>query len=568
MPALWSLRLAALAAAARSAAAQCAGAPFYTLGGLTQSCCAAGFLQANAVAAGAGCVPVAATASGPVDATFALSGRAAEGLGAFATTGTIAFGGDALGNANAALELTAPATITASGAALSAALPAPGGANGASVSAWVKCGAPGNTAAQTTSTVVQWANPASVSSTATRLGLQATTGGMSGTRGSIAQVLASPDVNSPRAGVVDRNGVLYISSTSGNKIVKYTIATATATPLVGSGTAGKANGVGVAATLTTPAGMVLSQNQQTLYWAEYGGSFSVRQVNLTTLQTSTFVGNGAAGYVEGIGTAAGFVYPYALDIDFGRNIMYVADASNYRIRAVNMATRQTSTFVGNGANGRLDGTGSGCTLYPYSITVQQATGNLFVADPVRTLARGEEQARPPPERVRARAPARAPAPAARRSPRQPARLARNSPNSTTFALTNTHTAFIHPSLRCSADELQHPLHHAGGRLHDARGRRPAGNSHLGHPRGRGHERTFQLAARSHARHLRQSACRRPGQQQAAHDHAVRSGDDPHGPAEHRLRDGQRRQRRGPLGGVLQHALRPHCRRAQQHGLRL
>ena len=139
--------------------------------------------------------------------------------------------------------------------------------------------------------------------------------------------------------------------------------------------------MGTAATLTSPAGIVLSQDQQTLYWVEYGGSYSVRQVNLTTLQTSTFVGNGVVGYVEGIGTTASFVYPYALDIDYTRNIMYVADASNYRIRAVNMATRQTSTFVGSGANGHADGTGAACTLYPYSITVQQATGVLFVADP-------------------------------------------------------------------------------------------------------------------------------------------------------------------------------------------
>jgi len=214
------LRLAALFAAAASATAQCGSAPSYALGGASQSCCAAAFAQANSAAPGAGCSPLASAANGPVDTTFAFSGRAAEGVGAFATGGTVGFVGDALGNAQAAVQLSAAGTLTASGAALAAALPAPGGANGASVSAWVKCGAPGNTAAQSSSTVVQWANPTNLASTSTRLGLQATSGGMSGSTGGIAQVLASPDVNGPRAGVVDRNGILYISSTSGNKIVQ------------------------------------------------------------------------------------------------------------------------------------------------------------------------------------------------------------------------------------------------------------------------------------------------------------------------------------------------------------
>ena len=373
------LRLALLAAAARSAAAQtCGAAPSYSsLGGGSTSCCApAQLLQANPSGA-PGCAPLAAAVNGPVDVTFALSLRQSEGLGALAVSGGTAFTGDALGNANAATILGAPASLTVTGAAL----PAPGGAGGASVSAWVKCGAPGNTAAQTQSTVVQWASPSSAGSASQRLGLQATSGGLAGTTGAISQALSSTSVNAARSGVVARDGTLYISSTSGNKIVKVAIGSgALATPLIGSGTAGKVDGVGTSATLTTPAGIVLSQDQNTLYWCEYGGSFSVRMANLSALQTSTFVGSGSATYAEGVGTGAGFVYPYALDIDYARNIMYVADASGYRLRAVNMATRQTSTLVGSGANGHADGTGVACTLYPYSVTVQQATGNIFVAD--------------------------------------------------------------------------------------------------------------------------------------------------------------------------------------------
>lgn len=46
--------------------------------------------------------------------------------------------------------------------------------------------------------------------------------------------------------------------------------------------------------------------------------------------------------------------------------MYVADSIGYRVRAINMATRQTSTLAGTGVTGNVDGGPGTCTLqYPY-----------------------------------------------------------------------------------------------------------------------------------------------------------------------------------------------------------
>ena len=250
-------RILAFSIVVRAAASEDCAASSYNLGGPTLGCCASSHLQPNP--SGAGCAPLAAAVSGPVDVTFATSLRADEGIGGLASSSILTFGGDALGNAQGSANI-ASTVLTVTGAAL----PNPSDAAGASASAWVKCGAPGNTAAQTQSTVLQWANSGSATGAQQRLGLQATTGGMGGATGTAAQVLASPTVNGPRAGVVDRNGILYISSTSGNRIIAYNTLTQVATNLIGSGTAGKADGVGTSAALTTPAGITLSQDQQTL----------------------------------------------------------------------------------------------------------------------------------------------------------------------------------------------------------------------------------------------------------------------------------------------------------------
>jgi len=279
-------------------------------------------------------------------------------------------------------------------------------------------------AAQTSSPVVQWASPPSQASALARLALTATTGGMGGAAGSISQAgtLLTPIVNGPRQGVVDKcvptrsvragrrpealtamplssppsvrvcsNGNLFFGNTGLYKISVLNATTGAVITIAGTGSAAAASssvqgagytadGVATSKPLGAPAGVALSADGGTVYWAEYTVTFSVRQVVLSTGLVSTFVGTGLATYGEGTGTTAGFVYPYALAVDYTRNVMYVADASNYRIRAVNMATRATSTLAGTGASGHADGGPGVCTLYPYSIAIAPGSGTLYVAD--------------------------------------------------------------------------------------------------------------------------------------------------------------------------------------------
>jgi hypothetical protein len=100
--------------------------------------------------------------------------------------------------------------------------------------------------------------------------------------------------------------------------------------------------------------------------------------------TTTLTGNGHAGYVDGTGGANGttqFNYPYSVAIDRDGNL-YVADASNHRIRKIS-ASGDTTTLAGNGTPGFYDGTGGaqGSTQFetPFDVAVDQ-DGCVYVAE--------------------------------------------------------------------------------------------------------------------------------------------------------------------------------------------
>jgi NHL repeat len=100
--------------------------------------------------------------------------------------------------------------------------------------------------------------------------------------------------------------------------------------------------------------------------------------------TTTLTGNGTAGYHDGSGGPQGttqFNYPYGVAVDTQNNI-YVADASNHRIRKIS-SEGVTTTLAGNGTPGFHDGTGgaAGSTQFesPFDVTVDQ-DGCVYVAE--------------------------------------------------------------------------------------------------------------------------------------------------------------------------------------------
>lgn len=137
------------------------------------------------------------------------------------------------------------------------------------------------------------------------------------------------------------------------------------------------DGTGNNARLMNPTGVAVD-GAGNIYLAD-GGDHTVRKVSTSGVVTTLAGGSGQAGSVDGVGTDARFVYPYAVAVDATGNV-YVTDIGNHNIRRITPAG-QTSTVAGTtGVTGSLDGTGTAARFsYPQGITVD-AAGNLYVAD--------------------------------------------------------------------------------------------------------------------------------------------------------------------------------------------
>lgn len=138
----------------------------------------------------------------------------------------------------------------------------------------------------------------------------------------------------------------------------------------GSGTLRLLTQSGVATTLTgsglgIPSGIAEASNG-TVYVADAEDNV-IDQVSATG-QVTTLAGNGTSGYSDGSGSNAEFHSPRGLALSTNGNILYVADAGNNLIRAINLSTDVVSTVADTGVS----------LLSPESVAV--SGGTLYVAD--------------------------------------------------------------------------------------------------------------------------------------------------------------------------------------------
>ena len=73
---------------------------------------------------------------------------------------------------------------------------------------------------------------------------------------------------------------------------------------------------------------------------------SVRRVSPQG-QVTTVAGNGQKGFADGVGDAARFNHPHAIDVD-SQGLIYIADTWNHCIRRVQPADGTVSTLCGKG----------------------------------------------------------------------------------------------------------------------------------------------------------------------------------------------------------------------------
>ena len=151
--------------------------------------------------------------------------------------------------------------------------------------------------------------------------------------------------------------------------------------LAGSGASGYANGVGTAAILAGPVGIVADPTGN-LYFTDGAGS-RIRMVS-TTGTVSTLAGAGGSSYAEGTGTSALFNWPQSITIGAG-GLLYVTDTNNHRIRSV--TTGGASAFVAGGSSaadapsttGSATGTAAGFRV-ARGIVYSPTANLLYVAD--------------------------------------------------------------------------------------------------------------------------------------------------------------------------------------------
>lgn len=149
----------------------------------------------------------------------------------------------------------------------------------------------------------------------------------------------------------------------------------TVTSLAGSGITGAVDGTYSSASFGAYF-MITVDTVSTVFIADHT-NYRVRKVSSIGVVT-TIAGSGVAGNTDGTGSQATF--NSALDIVVVSNgVVYVADYYNHKIRKI-LSSGEVTTFVGTGAGGAKDGTGTVATLnYPYALAID-SSGNIYSAD--------------------------------------------------------------------------------------------------------------------------------------------------------------------------------------------
>ena len=135
-----------------------------------------------------------------------------------------------------------------------------------------------------------------------------------------------------------------------------------------------------AARFSSPRGVVAAPlaeaaRASTLYVADSSNN-RIRAIDLASSAktVSTIAGSGFnGGFANGKGTAAKFDGPTGLAVS--GDTLYVTDFGNHRIRAIDLATKVVTTIAGNGNTGSANGIG---TNAPIESTVGiTASGNML-----------------------------------------------------------------------------------------------------------------------------------------------------------------------------------------------
>ncbi len=199
-----------------------------------------------------------------------------------------------------------------------------------------------------------------------------------------ATVATSTSLDLPGGVAIDGAGNLYIADTNNNIIREVNLTSGSIRTVAGTSTPGYIgdNGPATAAELNSPQNITIDPAGN-LYIADSGNN-AVREVNASTNIITTIAGDptGTPGFSGdgGLATAALLNAPYSVALDASGNL-YIADSGNNRVRKVD-TTGHISTFAGSANSGSLGdgGAPTSAELYsPLGVACDPA-GNVYIAD--------------------------------------------------------------------------------------------------------------------------------------------------------------------------------------------
>lgn len=196
-----------------------------------------------------------------------------------------------------------------------------------------------------------------------------------GTVGFTDGIATAARFTNPAGLTIDTLGRLYVADTGNNRI-RVVATDGSVSTLSGTGTAGAANGAGVAAEFNGPTG--IARDASGFVYVTESGSHAVRKIAPDGF-ASVFAGNVTTpGFKDAADATVRFSSPAGLTIGVG-GVIYVADKGNNRIRRIS-PDGEVTTIAGTGSAVVLDGFGDVAGFFNPLSLVATSNGGLIVGE--------------------------------------------------------------------------------------------------------------------------------------------------------------------------------------------
>jgi serine/threonine protein kinase, bacterial len=145
----------------------------------------------------------------------------------------------------------------------------------------------------------------------------------------------------------------------GHRIRRMVLSEASVTTVAGDGVVGSSNGIGKHARFSAPSSVHLIYGSKLLLIADRD-NHQLRLMDTFSSVVTTVVGSGSAGYADGIGTMVTLSAPHFIAVSSRNVFAVVSDVGSHCLRMVVLSTWSVSTLAGSstGAKGFVDGLGT------------------------------------------------------------------------------------------------------------------------------------------------------------------------------------------------------------------